>query len=686
MSEALANLLKQAEAQKLQLELNLQLQQNLLLFKDRFPKLYKLFENYQPQNVVLQLDPNNELNLVDKRVRQFIYNTSVKKYFDQQYTEFCTREKLRRFHIIKSPEANPRHLHIRHLNSLIEAYTEKKATRINHTPAFITNLILPGVGLAFHLPKLITDFDIRNILINETCKDTFFAALHTIDWRPILDYFRQENRSIAFCVGVSPSKALAQIESAVHKIGLHSQVFTFVYQHTLRSEETEFVATYMKELRAYLGGLGFYDDEQTGFAHAVHNLKNRKPVFVSRRQHHRKPRLLLVGNGPSLDFHTDYIKENRQNVVVMSCGTAIGTLLKLGIQPDIHIECERINFVKDYLKHYTSPQQREQIMLLCLHTAAPEVLQLFPQSCYSIKPNDAGSPLIKHYLKDAKLQELPFCNPTVTNCALSFAIAMGFMDIHLIGVDFGMTDDGKHHASNSVYDDMNRARYNGKLPPRPKKTNEPMVPGNFGGEVETRHVWDMSRIAMQRLLELARRSFPNFSCRNTNRGAKIEYAETVALEDMPPCPSVDKQACMAALPEDHFYRPPEPVETIDPKKDYLTYLFAIKDKLRLADNLATEQELYQEMCRVYQLIAENKDAFAHQLLRGSLNCFFGSIVENSFYCKDKQAFRSQVQLGVDRFNEFIGKVYEQMESDPFVLDDTIDKNIALLTPAKATPA
>jgi len=678
MSEALATLIKKVEAQKLQLELTALLNRNLLLFKERFPGIYRAFKQYQAKRVVLYVDPNGHLNLVDKVAREYLYNISPSEYFDQQFSLFCKEQKLRYFRVVKSGEANKRHLHIRHLNSLIDKYAKTQPERLRETPTLLFNMIITGVGLGYHLPKLIDRFDIRNAFIHEACMDSFHASLHTIDWRPILDYFRDNNRSITFCIGVEPEKALSVIEESINTIGLHSQIFTFVYQHTLRDQETAFIDTYMKEIRAYLGGLGFFDDEQTGLAHAIHNLRSPTPVFVRHKHQQRASRLILVGNGPSLDNHIDYLREQQEQCVIMSCGTALGSLLKHNIKPDIHVESERINFVKNYLEYSTTEEQRRDILFLCLHTAAPEVLQFFEKACYSVKPNDAGTPVIGDYFRGHKLQALSFSNPTVSNCGLSFAIALGFMDIHLVGVDFCFEKDGRDHSASSIYYDIRRTRNQGTDKPlHPKRKGCVKVEANFGGEVEARPVWNMGRVAMQRLLLLTHKSFPEFRCVNTNNGAKIKGAESLSLEELS-TRNNNKALDMKSIPEEYFlyYRNTEWEKK--PPENVLRHFYSLKEKIKLNPQIEDDLQLYTELMRVFKLTGKDKDEITHMLLRGSLNCFFGCIMENSVYCINESDLKTRAKIGIDSFNQFIEQVYAQMESDPFIIDDTLDNNIAVL--------
>ncbi len=671
MSEALQQLIRQAEAQKIQMEMNLLYNKNLNVFEQRLPAIHKLASKHTPANFVLRLDTNGKLNLFDQQQRQFLYNDNPEELCQKQVAHFQKTSTVRKFRVSKNKEYNERHLHIKHLNQLIDAYEENQAPRIEGTPEFLSTLIVSGVGLGYHLLELIENFDIHNIVIYENCIDSFHASLHVIDWQRILDYFGDENRSISLCIGVKPRLALAQIESTVHKLGIHSQVFTFVYRHSMRKAELEFIETYQKELRSFIGGLGYYDDEQIGLAHAYHNLKSDSAVFISKRTHVRKPRLLLIGNGPSLDFHQEYIERNRDNAIIMSCGSALGSLLRIGIKPDFHVEMERCVLVNDFIKHGIEESALEDITLLCLHSVAPETIKTFSKSCYAIKPNDAGGPLVFNYYQPQRANELIYSNPTVANCGLAFAVSMGFIDIHLIGVDLGVPESGEHHSQHSVYRDMEKHAEKEKREISFFNEDSAILnEGNFGGQIKASPVLNMSRIAMERYLSLVKPAFPQLKCINSNKGALISGVESKPLEDVQDCEAYDKLKEIKEIKSDHFYYKTHETDEATTKLQHLKYFYSTHEKLKLSEDIHDDKALCIEMHRAYSIAAKEKDPTTHFLLRGTINSFFGSIVENTLYCTDKEDFEKNLKIGIKHYNDLIDKIYQRMHEEPFKLDET----------------
>jgi len=677
MSDALQNLIRQAEAQKLQIETDLLYQKNLSLFQERFPDIHKLVKEHKPNTIVLHLDPNGHLNLADKVQRTYVYNRSPMEISREQVDLFEREAKMRRFRIASSVKYNDRHLHIPYVNAMLDEYQKTSPQRLSTVPTLLTSLIVSGIGLGYHFLELINRFNIQHIFIYENCVDTFHASLHTVNWKPILDYFRQEDRSITFCIGVTPEKALAQMEYFINHYGLFSQMFTFAFCHSNRESDKQFISTYSKEIKTYLGGIGFYDDEQIGLAHAYHNLQSGNAVFYHEKVYKRSTRIIIVGNGPSLDAHEEYLRNSASNAIIMSCGTSLGSLLRMGIKPDFHVESERTQSMNDFLDFGTTAESRKGITLLCLHTVSPVTIASFEEACYAIKPNDAGASLIHEYYKPQKIQELAFCNPTVTNCGLAFAIYMGFCNIHFVGIDLGLPVEGQHHSKHSLHFDMEgHVEEDTSFNYDYEDNNNIYREGNFGGKIKTHHVLDSSRLSMERLIELATKSFPELRCVNSNNGVKIKLTDPIAIEDIPPLPKCDKQAVLRSLKENHFLRRSNDTLIKNAEAFALSHIFKHEQEFYLAESIEDDMALMHEFSRIYRLARRQESEVTHFLLRGSMNTFFGAITENSLYCVDRDAFKQQVQIGITAYNGFIRHVFKQLHEEPFRTDDTENPIIA----------
>ena len=103
---------------------------------------------------------------------------------------------------------------------------------------------------------------------------------------------------------------------------------------------------------------------------------------------------MLFGNGPSLDGLVDTLRNNLQGAVIFSCGSTTGTLCKLGIIPDFHVEMERTADTEPVILNGTTEEFRRQVKIIALNTVYPDSLALFNKAYIAKKPNDAGDELI----------------------------------------------------------------------------------------------------------------------------------------------------------------------------------------------------------------------------------------------------------------------------------------------------
>ena len=131
----------------------------------------------------------------------------------------------------------------------------------------------------------------------------------------------------------------------------------------------------------------------------------------------------IVANGKSLEKNIEFIKKNKDSLIIVSVGTAIKPLLKAGIESDFHIEQERIELLKEALKNILPNYNG---YFLGANVVNPKVFEM------------AKNPLM--YIREAFSLEDRFVltgsSPIVGNAG--FAFSANFTDeICLCGMDLG---------------------------------------------------------------------------------------------------------------------------------------------------------------------------------------------------------------------------------------------------------
>lgn len=677
VQELLNAALRKAQMQQLQLELEVRFKKNMEAFRQLAKSVYDQFIDYEPQELRLSFDENGYLNLVNYNLdHKPVYAEDPATFCEKQFADYCRMPTLSSIRFGKSKILNEEHHHPRLVNNLIEEFAPLRESIKYGVDVPIGFMLITGCGLGYHIERIVNELDVHNLCIFDPHKDSFYAALHTIDWIPILQKLCRPGRMFKLFVGVEPKDAMADMKLLSDKIGLFNLVYTYLYRHFSSKKEEEFIELYRKEFHLSASGTGFFDDEQISLAHTVNNINNGYKFFRQQKASETLPSAFVVGNGPSLDMHIEYIRQHSENAVIFSCGTAISSLFKVGIKPDFHVEMERNSVTASWIEHGTPEEFRRDISLLCLNTIAPQVVPLFGDACLAVKPNDVGQHVVDAEFPASGLSPLLLCNPTVTNAGLSFALSMGFKEIYLFGVDLGVREDGAHHSSLSLYYDLEKKTQKKGFSGFERKAGDYEIAGNFGDKVTTNPVLHGTKTNMEILIRHLKRSGQEFNIYNPNRGALIDGTITVAQEDLPmPNTEMQKKLAIEAIKRLHFFQPPEhQIDETYFRQKFLEPFFDLRPKLTLTKKIEDFDDLHVEMMRIFSLIRDMRytSPVTCMLLRGSINSFFTLLTYALLFVRDKYVFQDYVQRGRKSYMEMINTAYKMMETKPLQNDTSVD--------------
>lgn len=670
----------EAEVLSAQLRLKLQFNQNMQFFKQHNRFIYDDYVNHVPKNQKIFYDLKGYINLLNIASQNPAYDEEPKAFAKNQVEQYLNAPMRFRIGFKKDNIWNKRHIHLPIINSLLSEYEVKNINLSDYERGETLGLVvMVGCGMGYQLEALVEQADVRNVFIYDGNKDSFYASLYTIDWKKLTETIKSRGGKLRVSIGTSHFEGLSRIRKLSREISLHNLLSNFVYQHTNSKENDEFIKKYRKDFHFNGTAKGFYDDEQVSFAHTVHNVQTNIPLF---NPYHKNktplalPPVLIVGNGPSLDIAVDFIKKNKDNVIIVSCGSAITSLYKLGIVPDFQIVMERELSNHEWIALGTDLEFTKQVTLIALNNVAPKVTELFKDSYMAIKPNDIGNYMIAKEINSRRLFELPMCNPTVTNCGISWALCSGFTQVILIGTDFGMADKNKHHSEQTIHLDVEKSRKEAFDPETGQDYNyardQYTVKGNFCNEVTTVSTLDMSRRNVEILLE----SFPEVSCFNTSNGAFIQYAQPTRLEDIPNIPPLDNKkntVCKKLLSRLFFKMNLNHFNHEYVEQTYLNNIFKIKEGLTLPELCHDRNSLYQHIERIYNNLEKIKqaDPVTYMLINGSIEVNLAVVYA---YCKnivDPETFSSCYQIGRQYYDKMINAIYESISQEPFRLDDTV---------------
>lgn len=533
--ETIEELLKQAVTQHKIIELNTMFAKNMEFFKQVLPNIYEQFKNYNPTEIKIVIQDDGSLDLANVNLdNRLVYGCDPVEFARKTVEEYVKRPLAQRLNPDETFVLNmDGESHTPNLNAIIR-YLKTQNTNHDRDPLDERTdfMFMLGIGLGYQITELLKHTELLHLTIAETNLDIFYASLHTLDWVALNEVFDAPNKTLNIVLGQTTNTFIQMMTHHVQQIGVFNFAKPYIYTHLSSKELTDATTNFIQQVPIMIGALGYFDDEKIGLTHSINNVKNKVPFMKNhgflQGKLIDKP-VFLIANGPSLDIAKDFIRENRNKAILVSCGTALSSLYKLDIKPDFHVELERANPTKEWIEVTTPQEFRDGITLLAVNTVHPDLAKLFNRTGMALKYNDLGGTYIENFMSDDAVSvTLGACNPIVSNAGLSFCAALGFTNIYLFGLDLGFPAGNKHHSSMSFHYDIKDEDIDSFQLALPEDEEDYKIPGNFGETIISNQLFYRSKITLEALLADCKA----IECKNTSLGAKIEYTTAVRVEDI----------------------------------------------------------------------------------------------------------------------------------------------------------
>ncbi|WP_104748077.1 motility associated factor glycosyltransferase family protein [Helicobacter cetorum] len=427
--------LKSFDTAFLEKEISKRFRDNLLFFKSYNPSLFNAlntpFKNYQ------LLFENNSFNLLHTP-------TNALSYPKNQMIEIA-------FNMAHNPLNNPRYSldnnnlslnYLQNQNSDKLPLTLKATHKIlsflqtNHThkhcslgqkflPPTMIYGILDGLFLAILQAK---GYTFHALYLFEENLDLFKISCYFVGYKKLI-----EHGAKLFIQGFFNPNELKMdfLKRPVTHSFLKLEIMPYKSAFNIHMKES--IQSYYKQA---LRGWGSFEDEMLGFNHTLKNL----PLYKTLKTKPKKINapICVVGNGPSLDLLLDFLKENQQNFIIFSCGTALKPLKKHGIKVDFQIEVERI----DYLKEVLELAPLKDTPLIGANMLNPNAFNLAKEAFLFMRGGSACA-----YVSPLNIE---FAAPFVGNAGVALASLLSD-EIYLCALDCAYIKGFKKHAKNSYY-------------------------------------------------------------------------------------------------------------------------------------------------------------------------------------------------------------------------------------------
>lgn len=630
---------------------------NMSVLQKEMPDIYKYYKNYTPKNTQLIFDDNGHVNLINNG--ELVYQGNPLLESNKQVEKFIKAPLHYNYKLSRDGQFNFEHEHV------LEAIVKQRVLEVGKGEEFnlvnndqIDFIAIMGSGLGYHLESLFSRFAIRSALVYEPNPDCFYATLHNIDIKKLIEGCRSHGGHLTLKIGGSSEGFVNQIGSIFAQQGYFNIARMCIYRHYLSDKTNDALKMVSDLAHRYVNTWGFGEDEIISLSHTLSNIATYKfPSMLSTaKQKKRNQPVFIIGNGPSLDMSYEYLKQNRSNAVFISCGTALKPLLENGLVPDIHVEMERTAILFKWIDKVGHKDKLKKIDLICLNTVYPEILKLFKQAHLILKPNDLGTVIIKEYISE-KYAEIFNCNPTVTNAATASAIAMGFKNLTLFGVDYGFKSDDHHHSKDSAYYTEQKSLNIKKI------TGTMSVEANFGGSVYTTAIFDHSRSVLELLLQ----DNPDVNCVNTSDGAKVKRSTSCQIADLPLLDILaNRNDFVASFLHKSFDNKGYSHKDIGTEFEIVLSKFEIfiKQIIAYTKNVITRLDLIEAFSHQFKYVANTDNQHAkesfYRFINGTLNYFQTYIMSNVFLYSDKKQQADYIQFCLKKMNAHIEWLYQEL--------------------------
>ena len=385
----------------------------------------------------------------------------------------------------------------------------------NYCTDYLPLVRVYGIGLGYHLTELIKCKKISYMTVYEPNFDLFYISLYTIPWNLIFKYFEFNNKGINLVLDATPDQAINSNQAFIEQrlTPLSSLFYRFNHFNSLPlmqeviKKEPQSDNTHRATFDA-----GWYEDQRIGFYFSARNIKKGNRFFTGKKIK-RFFRVFIVGSGPSLNESIGYIKAHQDDAIIISCGSAITPLIKLGITPDYQVLQERTWHIPKYEEMHDL-NILKQVSLLKLNVVSTKVDQYYKEVLVFQKNKDPGSALLQdNYSVTSDV------NPTVTNAGIAMAAEFGANEVYLFGIDYGAPKGSeKMHATNTHHE-------NADIDDTVEAEACFDLAGNLGEVIRSTSILAWSkRIAEHRIT-----AHPNIQWFNVGEGALIEGATPIAI-------------------------------------------------------------------------------------------------------------------------------------------------------------
>ena len=398
-------------------------------------------------------------------------------------------------------------------------------------PCYVPGHIFIGVGLGYECSQFIpqSDEQARLLLVQEVSAELFRFTLATQFATDLLASPLLQKKAIEFWIEPSLKQLTNNTLSLFRSHRGYILGATQWHTALRRSQDVQFAKALQEAVQSIPLQLTNFDDFRFTLNHTAANIE-QGARFLTKHKQKLAGTTIVVGNGPSLnDEQLTWLRDNRETLRIVSCGTALFTLHQANIQPDFHAEGEINRATYDWINSVNDKDFLSQITVLGTSGLHPDTAALFKQQFLAFKAEEQATGFMRSLPGwPRESVGIAYAYPTVSNFALSMLLSMGAQHVVLMGVDFALSEGIKHHADKSIYALKKLTDQQAGFDPEKLQQRTITIDGNFRSQVSTKYEFNLAVQFMGALLK----KYPKASVENVSDGAKIQGAKPVKLQNV----------------------------------------------------------------------------------------------------------------------------------------------------------
>ena len=521
---------------------------NIEALKRFFPDIAQEFQSYKPHCWQPLADCEGTVNVVHKQTLNSLYSESPLEEGAKIYECFMHHPNANQLVLGYRGDKLKQYYHYQLVNEL-ETLLEDDSDLVGELPSTIKSIIVFGAGVGYELANLVDNHDVKRLFLCEPNKDFFYSSLYAIDWSSLLTKLYEKGATVYLNVGDDGSHLAEDLIFKFHSFGTYLLADTYFYQPHYNAQLLPAIVQLKEQLRSIVSMGDYFDHAKYGIAHTRWAIEQgipflRKDVSTTLSIEEKDVPVFIVGNGPSLDGLITLIKEHQDDVIIISCGTALQSLQRNGITPDFHAEIEMNRGTFDWASKIGEPDYLKSINLISCNGIHPDTCALYKSVYLAFKTGESSTVSCLSLCEPNTFVTLDYAYPTVTNFVMDFVATVGFSQVYLIGIDMGFVDKQHHHSKSSGY-----YKNSGEEVYDYSKVNDTSLTteGNFRPIVNTKYEFRLSKSVLEKRIRTSSRYVYNL-----NDGAKIAGATPLYPENVLIVPGVEKKTVLSALCQQGF--------------------------------------------------------------------------------------------------------------------------------------